>query len=290
MAFANPFTQSGVWLKANLHTHTTVSDGDKDPAQRVAQYAEAGYQVLAMTDHRAVAVVEPLERPGITLIRGFEAHPACPNGPVYHLVCLNVPVGYPYDEARPANEVIAAVRAAGGEVIVAHPYWCGHSLENILTLENAIAVEVYNATCGKIGKADSSMFWDYLLAAGRILPAVAVDDVHRGRDIFMGWTMVRAASASVADVMAALRAGCYYASCGPEILDFRLSEGVAEVRCSPVREIHFMARGACGRSLYAESAAGLTEARWQVAKGAGYVRVQITDAQGRCAWLNPVLV
>jgi len=290
MAFANPFTRSGVWLKANLHTHTTVSDGDTAPAERVAQYAAAGYQVLAMTDHRAVAVLEPLERAGITLIRGFEAHPACPNGPIYHLVCLNVPAGFPYNESLPANDIIAAVRAAGGEVIVAHPYWCGHTLGHVLALENAIAVEVYNATCSKIGKADSSFFWDYLLAAGRFLPAVAVDDVHRGRDIFMGWTMIRAASAAIPDVMAALRAGSYYASCGPEILDFRLAEGVAEVRCSPVREIHFMCREACGHSLYDSAGTGLTEARWQPPKGAGYVRIQVCDAQGRCAWLNPVRV
>ena len=288
MTFVNPFTQTGVWLKANLHTHTKVSDGDQAPADRVAQYAAAGYQVLAMTDHRVVAMVEPLERPGITLLRGFEAHPACPDGPVYHLVCLNVPPNHPYDEALPANDTIAAVRAAGGEVIVAHPYWCGHSVEHLLALENVIGVEVYNATCGKIGKADSSMFWDYLLAAGRFLPAVAVDDVHRGRDIFMGWTMLRAASPAVADVMAALRAGSYYASCGPEFVDFRLVNGVAELRCSPVSEIHFMCRGACGNSLYADGGTGLTEARWPVPKGAGYVRVQVADTQGRRAWLNPV--
>lgn len=290
MAFANPFRQDGVWLKANLHTHTTLSDGDTDPAARVAQYAAAGYQVLALTDHRRTADLSGLATPGLTLLRGLEAHPACPNGAIYHLVCLNVPADFPYDETRPAQEIIAAVRAAGGEVIVAHPYWCGHTVAQILALENAIAIEVYNATCSKIGKADSSVFWDYLLATGRTLPAVAVDDVHRGRDIFLGWTMIRAASAGVDDVMTALRAGSYYASCGPEFLDVQISDGVAEVRCSPVREIQFMCRGASGRSIYAEEGAELTSARWECAKAAGYLRVQIADAQGRRAWTNPVVL
>ena len=46
----NPFTVRGNWYKANLHTHTTVSDGALSPAERVEQYREAGYSVLAITD------------------------------------------------------------------------------------------------------------------------------------------------------------------------------------------------------------------------------------------------
>lgn len=283
----NPFQAEGVWLKANLHTHTTNSDGDTDPPDRVAQYAEAGYDVLALTDHRVVTAVEPLQRDDITLIRGLEAHPVCPDGPTYHLVCLDVPADFEYDEGLPANQLVQSVRAAGGEVVVAHPYWCGHSLQHILTLENVLGLEVYNSTCGKIGKADSSMFWDYMLAAGRMLPGFAVDDVHRGRDIFMGWTMIRAASRRLEDVMSALRRGLTYASCGPEILDMRLDDGTIEVTCSPVREIHFMCRGSCGFSLYADGGEELTNASFTLPNGAGYVRIQCVDAHGRRAWTNP---
>lgn len=290
MTIANPFSQTGIWLKANLHTHTTLSDGDRPPLARVEQYAAAGYQVLAITDHRVVAAVEPLERPGLTLLRSLEAHPICLDGPVYHLVCLNVSPAFRYDESRRPNELIAQVRADGGEVLVAHPYWCGHGLEHILALENVIGMEVYNATCAGIGKADSTMFWDYLLAAGRFLPAVAVDDAHGPRDAFKGWTMIRAASAGVADVMAALRAGSYYASCGPEFADVRLADGVLDVRCSAVSEIRFVCRGACGSCQWSTPGAGLTEGRFKVPASAGYVRVQIVDSQGRSAWTNPWLV
>ncbi|RCW36812.1 PHP domain-containing protein [Marinilabilia salmonicolor] len=37
--------------KANLHTHTTESDGRFTPSEVVKMYAEAGYSVLAITDH-----------------------------------------------------------------------------------------------------------------------------------------------------------------------------------------------------------------------------------------------
>jgi len=287
MRFANPFEQPGVWLKANLHTHTSLSDGDRPAAERVEQYAKAGYQVLAITDHRLVAPIEPLCREGVTLIRSLEAHPACPDGPVYHLVCLNVSAAFRYDESLSANELVAHVRADGGEVVVAHPYWCGHGLDHILALENVLGMEVYNTTCGRIGKADSSMFWDYLLAAGRFLPAVAVDDTHGPQDALKAWTMVRAASPSVEDVMAALRAGSFYASCGPEFLALSVHEGVMRVRCSAVREMRFVCRGACGSCLFAPEGGALTTGEFRLPAAPGYVRVQIVDATGCCAWTNP---
>ncbi len=40
--------------KANLHTHTTVSDGSLNPQMVVDNYHELGYDILAITDHNAV--------------------------------------------------------------------------------------------------------------------------------------------------------------------------------------------------------------------------------------------
>ncbi|MCL2728134.1 MAG: PHP domain-containing protein [Bacteroidales bacterium] len=38
-------------LKANLHTHTTFSDGNRTPDEMIRAYAEKGYDVVAITDH-----------------------------------------------------------------------------------------------------------------------------------------------------------------------------------------------------------------------------------------------
>ena len=289
MQIDNPFATDGVWLKANLHAHTTNSDGDTEPVERVRQYAEAGYDILALTDHRHITPVEPLEDHGLTLLRSLEAHPDCPGAVAYHLICLNVDRGFSYDEELRANELIAEVREHGGEVIVGHPYWCGHTVGHMLALENVIGLEVYNATCAKKGKADSSMFWDYLLSAGRMLPAIAVDDVHRGPDIFRGWTMIRAASSRMEDVMDALRRGSYYATCGPQLHDIAWEDGKVSVSCSPVSAIHFMCPGPLGTSVYAAQPDGLTEASYSPPDAADYVRIQVEDARGRRAWSNPFL-
>lgn len=39
------------WYKGNTHTHTTVSDGDTDPAIVVQWYHDRGYNFLSLTDH-----------------------------------------------------------------------------------------------------------------------------------------------------------------------------------------------------------------------------------------------
>lgn len=39
------------FFKANLHCHSTISDGSKTPEELKAMYAAQGYSVLAYTDH-----------------------------------------------------------------------------------------------------------------------------------------------------------------------------------------------------------------------------------------------
>jgi len=290
MQFANPFQTPGRWLKSNFHTHTTASDGDRPLSERAAQYREKGYNVLAVTDHEKTNDVAGLSAGDFLVMSGMETHPACPGAVEYHLVCLNVPHGLQFAASVEPNERIRKVRELGGEVIIAHPYWCGHNLNHLLALTGAVGVEVFNATCTKIGKGISSVQWDDLLDAGRILPASACDDTHGGRDIFMGWTMIKAQSLTVAAVMEALRSGCYYSSCGPVIEDFAVKDGLATVRCSPAAEIHFISRRYRGGSFYADDGPDLVRAQFPIAEADRYLRVEVVDRRGNRAWTNPLML
>jgi hypothetical protein len=53
--FVNPYEevnwQAIDYFDANLHTHTTYSDGNHDPHQSIDHYHELGYRILALTDH-----------------------------------------------------------------------------------------------------------------------------------------------------------------------------------------------------------------------------------------------
>lgn len=47
----DPFGAEGIWLKAALHTHTTRSDGELEPAAHVRHHERMGFDVCAITDH-----------------------------------------------------------------------------------------------------------------------------------------------------------------------------------------------------------------------------------------------
>ncbi|WP_431944279.1 PHP domain-containing protein [Micromonospora marina] len=102
--------------RIDLHTHSTASDGTLAPADLVRAAADAGLDVVALTDHDTTAGWSPAVAalpPGLTLVRGAEiscrwsgAEPAIP----LHLLA------YLFDPAEPhlAAE-LARVRRAREE-------------------------------------------------------------------------------------------------------------------------------------------------------------------------------
>ena len=44
-------TNEGVWLRGNLHMHTSRSDGRLSYEAALALYERAGYDFIAVTDH-----------------------------------------------------------------------------------------------------------------------------------------------------------------------------------------------------------------------------------------------
>ncbi|MCG2769835.1 MAG: CehA/McbA family metallohydrolase, partial [Anaerolineae bacterium] len=279
------------WYKANLHTHTTTSDGEATVEERVQQYREQGYQILAITDHDQTSDVEGLSSEELLVVSGTETDPVCPGHyERYHLVCLNVPHGFEFPRETDVNARIALVKQAGGEVILAHPYWSGLTIDHLLSVRGSIAIEVFNASCWDVGKEFASVHWDNILNQGRMIPAVAVDDTHRGRDIFMGWTMIKAESLTVPAVMEALRRGRYYASCGPVIEDLHIDDGKVVLCCSPVAEVHFVCSSWRGRSFYADGGEEMKRVEFTLKEKAGFVRVEVVDRKGNRAWTNPLIV
>jgi len=293
MKLQNPFDQPGQWYKANLHTHTTTSDGRQSPEETAAAYRKAGYHILALTDHSKTNDVRGLSEEGFLVISGMEYHPLCPfTANAHHLVALNVPDGFGFDRPYPedGNACIEAVAEAGGETVLAHPLWCGHRYDMYAYLNGFIAVEVYNTTTDRIGRANSEADWCHLLDAGRIVWGVAVDDSHGQGDRFGGWTWFRLPELTVKAVMAALRKGCFYCSMGPKIHDFRVHDGLAEVRCSPVESIYLIAHSSHGNRRKAEPGKSIRKFSFPVGEEWMYVRAVAVDHAGRKAWTNPILL
>jgi len=293
MKLRNPFTTTGKWYKANLHTHTTTSDGRAGPAETAELYRQAGYHVLALTDHNKTNDVRGLSRSNFLVVSGLEYHPQCPSTDnPHHLVAVNVAHGFGFDETYPedANACIRAVKAAGGESILAHPLWCGHRYDMHAYLEGYIGLEIYNATCDKIARSSGEVDWAHLLDAGRIVPGLAVDDAHGEMDRFCGWNWLRLKRLTVAAVMDALRTGCYYSSTGPKISGFRVRHGAVEVSCSPVEFIYLSAQTYHGARRKAEPGKAIAKFICPVGAGWTYVRAIAVDHAGRKAWTNPIVL
>jgi 3',5'-nucleoside bisphosphate phosphatase len=90
--------------RIDLHTHSTASDGTDPPAGLVAAAAEAGVDVLAITDHDTTAgwgEAAAALQPGMTLVRGAEFSCVSPTGRGDRDVSVHL-LGYQFDPSHPA--------------------------------------------------------------------------------------------------------------------------------------------------------------------------------------------
>ena len=58
--------------KANLHCHTTLSDGRFTPEEIKERYMEKGYSVVAYTDHDILIPHDELNDENFLALNGFE--------------------------------------------------------------------------------------------------------------------------------------------------------------------------------------------------------------------------
>ncbi len=292
--FENPFECPGNWYKANLHSHTTESDGDLSPADCAELYRRAGYHVLAITDHwRVTSFSSP--RKDFLVIAGAELDGGqAAQGGSFHLVGLNMRARGRVEiaERASAQNLVDFIREDGGQVLVAHPYWSGLMAPEIAGLAGCFGIEVYNTGCDlEILRGYSMVQWDDLLTLGHDHVAAAVDDGHHSAvDHGLAWTMIRAQELSAEAVMDALVRGRCYSSTGPEICDLRVADGRLRVRTSPVRSIAMVSVPGVGARAFGADGKDITRAEFALPRRGRYCRLQAIAADGRMAWSNPLLL
>ena len=64
--------EDGKFYKANLHCHTTVSDGRRTPEEIKELYKSRGYSIVAYTDHDVMIDHSDLDDDGFLALRGYE--------------------------------------------------------------------------------------------------------------------------------------------------------------------------------------------------------------------------
>jgi hypothetical protein len=228
MRIVHPYENltGGKWLRGNLHTHTTRSDGRLQPQAVVDRYAKLGYDFLALSDHDVQSTPDDyatIDSHGITLIPGNEV---TANGP--HMLHINGTKRV--EPSADRQKVIDDALASGGFVIANHPNWgtaFNHVSTELLKAWNGyVGLEVYNSVCSWLpGSPYAADRWDLLLSAGRRVWGYANDDFHGifEKEMGRGFNMVYAPSNSIGDIVSALVNGRCYASTGVIIKNIQVN-------------------------------------------------------------------
>lgn len=291
------FQNDGLWLKGNLHSHTTVSDGVYEPTEMAVDYLAHGYDFISMTDHNVFVNHEIPEAEGLLLLPGVEHDLAYSRYNCIHVVGTGAAgktqTDYPCRKYAPEEmtdqELMDLMVSDGQFVVLAHPAWSRMEAEEVAALTGFHAIEVYNRGAENLchaGRGD--LYWDMLLRRGHKVLATASDDTHKKFDAFGGWIWVKAKEKTHAAIMEALFAGQFYSSSGPEILDFGMDGDRAYIHCTGCREIHFVTWPPRGQSQFAAEGEEITGGEYTLKGGERYLRIECIDHAGRGAWTNPI--
>ena len=293
-----PFDKPGAWRRGNLHTHSTRSDGMRSPDDVISAYRAQGYDFISLTDHFLERYQYPIVDTSayrtneFTTIFGAELHgPALWTGDIWHIVAVGLPLDFPtIADGETGIEIAARAQAAGAFVGIAHPFWYNLTLEDALKIAPyADAVEIYNHTCRlDSDRADGWHLADQLaMATGKPLLAYAADDAHfKDRaDGFGGWVMVKSEENSPESLLAALKAGHFYSSMGPELRGIERDGNELVISSSPVEEVYLTGFGTRHRYIQRSS---MTETRLPLDLfNDSWARVIVVDRAGQRAWSNP---
>jgi hypothetical protein len=238
--------------KANLHTHTTRSDGQAEPEAVVDQYRALGYTVLALTDHDFMKT-EKTTWPwsdfardpatlGMVAIEGNEISRLHHIGSFYN----------DYGDAQVTSEdaALKEIGDRGGLAMMYHPGRHKKSVEwhveRFRTYPHLLGIEIHNQ--GDRYPGDDKL-WDAVLTKlidERPVWAFSNDDMHiPAAHLGRNWNVLVLPKLSDATVRAALERGLFFFVLAPRGHDGPPPPQVKAIRADPVTgSIRIEAEGA----------------------------------------------
>jgi len=291
------------WYKGNLHTHTTLSDGAVAPNESIKRYKNAGYDFLAITDHRKFYPGR-LEKNGdkdFLLLSGIEFDLNDLNlRKAWHIVGIDMDNSAFIDGILAADEekltpqdVINSIAENKGVAILAHPFWSLLTHEDVIKLGGYIGIEVWNEMAGFLtNRADSTDYIDICASKGKFTYIFAVDDTHAySRDLFGGYIMVNSEGLNKTDIMNNIKKGNFYCSQGPQIKQIHVLKNEMHVKTSPVEFISFMSDTFyCGDRIARHGSGLIEEASYTIKDTDRVVRIECKDVYGKRAWSQLIKV
>lgn len=311
------------YYKANLHCHTTVSDGRKTPQEVKDMYKEHGYSVVAFTDHDVLIPHPELADKNFLPLNGYEMEIAesgdlAPNEKKNCHLCfvalapdnltqvcwhrnnylfanaVNCKHLVRFDETKPdfvreytpkcINRIIKEGRDNGFFVTYNHPVWSFETFEEYGKYHGMNAMEIFNFGSAYWGYPEyNERVYDEILRGGERIYCISTDDNHFGPDSFGGFIMINAEKLEYKTITGALANGEFYASQGPEIYELWYENGKIGIECEPCAKIAMCTGIRATDVRYPEGDKPLTSAVFDVIEGCKYFRLTVTDSSGKHA-------
>lgn len=267
----------GKFYKANLHIHTTISDGQLTPEEVKRIYMKKGYSILAYTDHEVIVPHNDLSEENFLAITAYEASINAPLVDIekhraqffiaYHFnfyskdknnrispcfnercIWLEKSKQYVTDEMRKVvypieyttecvNDILQKAKEHNFLVALNHPVWSLLSYTDYINLNGIWGVEVYNTGADFEGLIDTDMPYIDLLKAGNNVVPIAADDMHTRSYAFHSFTMIESKDLTYDNVLTAMENGDLYSSTGPLIEEIYIENNKLQVKCSKVVKI-----------------------------------------------------
>lgn len=260
--------ENGKFYKANLHSHSTFSDGKWTPEEIKERYMEKGYSVVAYTDHNKFILHNELTDDNFVALNGLEygvnnlefgfvTDKKFRKNCDICMIALKPEGVTPYHIDNPdfvfrytpesVNELIEGGRKCGFFVTHNHPTWSGEEYTDYIKYNNMHAMEIcnYGCVCSGFDEHNSKIYND-MLKSGKKLYCIATDDNHNYSakpDSFGGFTMIKAEKLDYSTIAKALLDGNFYASEGPLIESLCYEDGKVYIKTSPAQEIFIVKPG-----------------------------------------------
>ena len=207
--------------KANLHSHSTLSDGKLTPEELKKLYKDNGYDILAVTDHEYPKSHNDLTDKDFLMVTGYEAYirPSriCKFNrfkPEIHInliakdkdnegivaydpfYCKYMPLPKAITAKHYGNigsrkfttsyiqKFIDTANSHGYLVSLNHPVWSMQDVKSVLKLRNFWSMEIFNTSSMKTsGYAENMPLYDMFLREGVRMFVHGSDDNHNKREV-----------------------------------------------------------------------------------------------------------
>ena len=210
--------ENGNFYKANLHCHSTLSDGKLTPEELKELYKSLGYSIIAYTDHDIMIPHDDLNDEGFLALHGFEVEvnersgKPWPETKCLHMCCIGIepdnitqPLWHreaylfgnapqhrdkvKFDENEPdyvrtyssegGSEMMQIARNKGFFVTYNHPTWSLETYPDYMGYNGMHAFEMYNGGCLAVGYLDyHPRVYDDMLMGGKKIYCIGADDNH----------------------------------------------------------------------------------------------------------------